>query len=131
MCPAAKQRPPLKNLISIIKDTQPMPGDHLHELKITGLRLDDEGLFCSPKPHVCKIEFIGEPEMETVLDNDNNDYDFSQPSPAERAQNVNYSAVQPLDKSASAAPEVTDDTVIEAEATGVGGTDGGEDTENW
>ena len=79
----------------------------------------------------CKIEFIGEPEMETVLDNDNNDYDFSQPSPAERAQNVNYSAVQPLDKSASAAPEVTDDTVIEAEATGVGGTDGGEDTENW
>ena len=37
-----------------------MPGDHLHELKITGLRLDDEGLFCSPKPHVCKIEFIGD-----------------------------------------------------------------------
>ncbi len=49
-----------ENLISIIKDTQPMAGDVLHELKITGLRLNDEGEFCPLKPRSCKIEFIGD-----------------------------------------------------------------------
>ena len=74
----------------------------------------------------CKIEFIGEPEMEAVLNMDNNDYDFSQPTAAERAKDVNYAQVQPLDTPATTGEE----TVIEAE-TAVGGTDGGEDTENW
>ena len=48
ICLAHNLNPEKENLISIIKDTQPMPGDHLHELKITGLRLDDEGLFSIP-----------------------------------------------------------------------------------
>ena len=60
VCLARNLNPEKENLISIIKDTQPMPGDHLHELKITGLRLDDDGLFSMPKPHSCKIEFIGD-----------------------------------------------------------------------
>lgn len=72
----------------------------------------------------CKIEFIGEPEMESLLDKDNEEYDFTQPSPADRAKSVNYAVVQPLDNSAT--PE-TENTVIEAETTGVGGTDNGED----
>jgi len=76
----------------------------------------------------CKIEFIGEPEMETILENDNNEYDFTQPTPAERAKSVNYAAVQPLDNS-EVLPETAENTVIEAETTGAGGTENGED--NW
>jgi len=60
VCLARNLNPEKENLISIIKDTQPMSGDNLHELKITGLRLDDAGEFCTPKPHDCKIEFIGD-----------------------------------------------------------------------
>ena len=60
VCLARNLNPEKENLISIIKDTQPMSGDNLHELKITGLRLDDAGEFCTPKTHDCKIEFIGD-----------------------------------------------------------------------
>lgn len=60
VCLARNLNPEKENLVSIIKDTQPMAGDNLHELKITGLRLDDAGQFCEPKPHACKIEFIGD-----------------------------------------------------------------------
>ncbi len=60
VCLARNLNPEKENLISIIKDTQPMPGDNLHELKITGLRLDDAGVFCTPTPRTCKIEFIGD-----------------------------------------------------------------------
>ncbi len=60
ICLARNLNPDKENLISIIKDTQPMPGDVLHELKITGLRLDDNGDFCNIKPRSCKIEFIGD-----------------------------------------------------------------------
>ena len=60
VCLARNLNPEKENLVSIIKDTQPMAGDNLHELKITGLRLDDAGEFCVPKPHACKIEFIGD-----------------------------------------------------------------------
>ena len=60
VCLARNLNPEKENLVSIIKDTQPMAGDNLHELKITGLRLDDAGEFCEPKPHACKIEFIGD-----------------------------------------------------------------------
>ena len=60
ICLARNLNPEKENHISIIKDTQPMPGDSLHELKITGLRLDDNGEFCPLKPHSCKIEFIGD-----------------------------------------------------------------------
>ena len=60
MCLARNLNPEKENLITIIKDTQPMPGDILHELKITGIRLDDAGEFCELKPRSCKIEFIGD-----------------------------------------------------------------------
>ena len=60
VCLARNLNPEKENLISLIKDTQPMPGDNLHELKITGLRLDDAGEFITPKPRSCKIEFIGD-----------------------------------------------------------------------
>ena len=60
VCLARNLNPEKENLISIIKDTQSMPGDVLHELKITGLRLDDAGDFCDIKPRKCKIEFIGD-----------------------------------------------------------------------
>ena len=60
ICLARNLNTEKENLISIIKDTQPMPGDALHELKITGLRLDDNGEFCPVKARKCKIEFIGD-----------------------------------------------------------------------
>lgn len=60
ICLARNINPEKENLISIIKDTQPMSGDVLHELKISALRLDDDGLFCDLQPHACKIEFIGD-----------------------------------------------------------------------
>ena len=60
ICLARNLNPEKENTIAVIKDTQPMPGDTLHELKITGLRLDDDGRFCSPKPRSCRIEFIGD-----------------------------------------------------------------------
>ena len=60
ICLSRNLNPEKENLITIIKDTQPMPGDALHELKITGLRLDDNGKFCDTKARPCKIEFIGD-----------------------------------------------------------------------
>ncbi len=60
ICLARNLNSEKENLISIIKDTQPMAGDQLHELKITALRLDDGGDFCPLKPRSCKIEFIGD-----------------------------------------------------------------------
>lgn len=75
----------------------------------------------------CKIEFIGEPEMESLLDKDNDDYDFTQPSPADRAKNVNYAAVKPLDNTTPAAEETATETVLEAETISAGGTDGDDD----
>ena len=58
ICLARNLNTEKENLISIIKDTQPMAGDVLHELKITGLKLDDNGTFCAIKPRKYKIEFI-------------------------------------------------------------------------
>ena len=60
VCLARNLNPEKENLITIIKDTQPMPGDALHELKITGFHLDEEGSFRPLKPRTCKIEFIGD-----------------------------------------------------------------------
>ena len=45
----------------------------------------------------CKLEFIGEPEMERIIEIDNKEYD----RPAHQAQQpdaVNYADVQPLDE---------------------------------
>ena len=60
ICVARNLNPEKENLISIFKDTQPMPGDTLHELKITGLALNEGGTFCPVKPRTRTIEFIGD-----------------------------------------------------------------------
>lgn len=48
----------------------------------------------------CKIEFIGDPEMEAVLDIDNREYNFDNrgPKASEKAKEVNYGDVQPLEE---------------------------------
>lgn len=48
----------------------------------------------------CKIEFIGDPEMEAVLDIDNREYNFDNrgPKASEQAKAVNYCDVQPLEE---------------------------------
>lgn len=60
ICLARNLNPEKENLISIIKDTQPMPGDDRHLLKINSLALNDEGCFCHIKKRKLKIEFIGD-----------------------------------------------------------------------
>ena len=60
ICLAHNMNPEKENLVSIIKDTQPMPGDVKHELKIDSIALNDDGIFCQPVPRKCKIEFIGD-----------------------------------------------------------------------
>ena len=60
ICIAHNLNPEKVNFISIIKDTQPMPGDTKHELKIESVSLNDDGKFCEPAPRRCKIEFIGD-----------------------------------------------------------------------
>ena len=60
ICLARNLNPQKENLISIIKDTQPMPGDNKHILKVDGFKIDDAGEFCGLKPRRQKIEFIGD-----------------------------------------------------------------------
>ena len=60
ICIARNLNPEKQNLISIIKDTQPMPGDNKHELKIDSVSLNEDGSFCDLKPRRFKIEFIGD-----------------------------------------------------------------------
>ena len=60
ICLARNLNPEKENLISVIKDTQPMPGDTKHELKISGISLDDDGEFTALKAPSCRIEFIGD-----------------------------------------------------------------------
>ena len=60
LCIAHNLNPEKENLISIIKDTQPMPGDVKHELKITSISLNDAGEFCILQQRKHKIEFIGD-----------------------------------------------------------------------
>ena len=50
----------VENEICIYKDTQPMPGDTKHFLKVKNISLDDNGKFCEIKPAKMKIEFIGD-----------------------------------------------------------------------
>lgn len=50
----------VENEICIYKDTQPMPGDTKHSLKVKNISLDDNGKFCEIKPASMKIEFIGD-----------------------------------------------------------------------
>ena len=59
-CLARNLNPQKENLISIIKDVQPMNEDSVHWLVIHSVGLDDDGEFCQPKPRDCKMEFIGD-----------------------------------------------------------------------
>lgn len=45
----------------------------------------------------CKLEFIGEPEMERIIDIDNKEYDRTT-NQAQPPETVNYADVQPLDE---------------------------------
>ena len=49
-----------ENLVSIIKDTQPMSDDPKHLLLIHQVGLDDDGTFCKPVPRELNLEFIGD-----------------------------------------------------------------------
>ena len=59
-CLARNMNPEKENLITIIKDTQPMNDDSTHSLVIHALGLDEEGEFIPVKPRSCSIEFIGD-----------------------------------------------------------------------
>ena len=49
-----------ENIITIYKDTQPMPDDIYHSLFIHEVKLSEDGIFCKPKPKNIKVEFIGD-----------------------------------------------------------------------
>lgn len=59
-CIARNLNPQKENLISIIKDVQPMSEDSVHWLLIHSVGLDDAGEFCPLKERYCKMEFIGD-----------------------------------------------------------------------
>ena len=59
-CLARNMNPEKENLISIIKDTQPMNDDSTHSLVIHALGLDEAGEFVPLAPRSCTIEFIGD-----------------------------------------------------------------------
>lgn len=60
ICVASSLNNEKENLISIIKDTQPMSGEAHHSLFIHEIGLDDDGTFCPVKKRNLKIEFIGD-----------------------------------------------------------------------
>ena len=59
-CLARNMNPEKENLISIIKDTQPMSEDSTHSLVIHAVGLDEAGEFVPVAPRECTIEFIGD-----------------------------------------------------------------------
>ena len=59
-CLARNMNPEKENLISIIKDTQPMNDDSTHSLVIHAIGLDEAGEFVSVAPRSCTIEFVGD-----------------------------------------------------------------------
>lgn len=60
VCIAANLSKEAENLISILKDTQPMSSEEHHSLFIHGIKLSDDGEFCLVKPRERTIEFIGD-----------------------------------------------------------------------
>lgn len=59
-CVARNLNPEKENLITIIKDTQPMPDDVKHSLTVHSVGLNDGGVFLSVPDRKLKIEFIGD-----------------------------------------------------------------------
>lgn len=60
ICIAKNLNPEKENLITLIKDTQPMPGDNQHSLLIHEIALDDDGSFNPLVQRKMKIEFVGD-----------------------------------------------------------------------
>lgn len=60
VCIARGLNPQKENLITIIKDTQPMSGEKKHCLLLHEILLDDNGTFCKVPERPLKIEFIGD-----------------------------------------------------------------------
>ena len=60
ICIARGMNKEKENLISIIKDTQPMSDDSKHLLLIHQVGLDDNGAFCKPLPRELSLEFVGD-----------------------------------------------------------------------
>ena len=59
-CLARNMNPEKENLITIIKDTQPLNEDPTHSLVIHAIGLDEAGEFVPVAPRSCTIEFIGD-----------------------------------------------------------------------
>lgn len=60
VCIARNLNTEKENLVSIIKDTQPMSDDFHHSLFIHQIGLSENGEFCELKPRKMKLEFIGD-----------------------------------------------------------------------
>lgn len=60
ICVAANMNPEKENLITVMKDTQPMSGEEHHSLFIHEVGLDENGSFCDVVPRNLSIEFIGD-----------------------------------------------------------------------
>ena len=63
----------------------------------------------------CKLEFIGEPEMERIIEIDNKEYDRSAQQ-AQQPDTVNYADSQPLEPSEAAADGVISAEIIDTPA---------------
>lgn len=63
----------------------------------------------------CKLEFIGEPEMERIMSNDDKEYD--RPSQTPQTEQINYAAAVPLDGEPATQTEAvpTEVEVVESE----------------
>ncbi|MCR4954199.1 MAG: hypothetical protein K6A43_09010 [Treponema sp.] len=59
-CLARNLNPQKENLITIYKDTQPMPDDSMHSLLIHQVGLNDDGEFVPVKLRKLKLEFVGD-----------------------------------------------------------------------
>jgi len=60
ICVAKNLNPEKENVVSVIKDTQPMPGDPEHILLINKAGLNEGGVFCKLPEKSLFIEFIGD-----------------------------------------------------------------------
>lgn len=60
LCIARNLNPEKENLITILKDTQPMPGDNHHSLLIKEIGLADNGEFLPVPERKLKVEFVGD-----------------------------------------------------------------------
>lgn len=59
-CVARGLNPQKENLITILKDTQPMSGEGKHSLFIHEIGLSEDGVFCPVPQRPLKFEFVGD-----------------------------------------------------------------------